>query len=249
MSLLDALIFGVRDIFYGTTGPGTLMTRRSRVRFIGATVTDDEVNDQTVVTFGGGEGGAGSPAGGVGDMQIHGDGDTFYATDRIWSDPNDPDGEVFHSGQPTHEEEYVNFNDWLGVGKNGQGRAQWNHFQTADATPIIVQEIDARALSVDIIDHGVIVTNAMITVTWEVTVGAVEGGGNMSCKAVFKRVAGVLELVGTQADFGIASHLTIATSLAAGVKDNHTIKLTGTGIASTVNWFISASVQYARIGS
>lgn len=58
MSLLDALIYGVRDIF---DGAGLQLPRRSRVKFTG-TVTDDQLNDMLIVETG--EGGGGSAPGG-----------------------------------------------------------------------------------------------------------------------------------------------------------------------------------------
>lgn len=75
MGLLDALIYGVRDIFYGS-GPGTQVPRRSRMRFPGATVTDDPVNDQTVVDFAGGSSGIDASGGVLGDILLH-DGTAF----------------------------------------------------------------------------------------------------------------------------------------------------------------------------
>src|SRR5258706_15295190 len=52
MSLLDALIYGLRDVF--DSGDNAL-PRRSRVKFDG-TVTDDPSNDRLVVTVGSGGG-------------------------------------------------------------------------------------------------------------------------------------------------------------------------------------------------
>ena len=85
-----------------------------------------------------------------------------------------------------------------------------------------------------------------MTVTWEVTVSAATGGGNMAIKATYRRNAGTLVLVNST-DNGVAADLTIATVMAADVADNDTIKLTGTGIAATaIRWIISSHIQIAK---
>src|SRR5258708_1809673 len=50
MGLLDALIFGYRQVL---DGANALLPQRSRVKFLG-TVTDNPANDSTDVTMGGG---------------------------------------------------------------------------------------------------------------------------------------------------------------------------------------------------
>lgn len=54
MGLLDAMIYGYRAIFNSF---GVEMTRRSRMKFLNATVTDDAINDLTVINATGGGGG------------------------------------------------------------------------------------------------------------------------------------------------------------------------------------------------
>lgn len=256
MGLLDGISNGWRDVFVGTTGPGTQAPRRSRVRFVGGVVSEDTTNDQTVVDDGTAEDAEPiGPAGDTNDAQFHGLDGRFSASNKLWGDAFFPEGEVFHEGRPTHEEEFVDFKahaDIFAVESThsraflnplkvrGQGRTQWNHFQTSNATPTYIQSIRVAAGSAS--------PNVFVTVTWEVTVGAISGGGgNMVCKAVFKRVGGVLERVGPSLDLADPGHLTIVASVEAVVRDNARIGLQATGIASTLNWFVTAHIQYAII--
>jgi len=58
MGVLDALIYGYRYILNGSN---TQAVRRSVLKFVGATVTDDPVTGATVITVTGGGGGGGLP--------------------------------------------------------------------------------------------------------------------------------------------------------------------------------------------
>lgn len=74
MGLLDALIYGLRDVLDEAL---TVLPRRSRVKVVGATVTDDQENDAIVIDVSGGGGGGGVPGGGFGAVQFHKSDDTF----------------------------------------------------------------------------------------------------------------------------------------------------------------------------
>lgn len=50
MGLLDAMIYGVRDLI---NSAGTTMTRRSRLKVVGGSLADDDANDLTLLTIGG----------------------------------------------------------------------------------------------------------------------------------------------------------------------------------------------------
>ncbi len=128
------------------------------------------------------------------------------------------------------------FRDEATGNARGEARSPWKSFNTVNATPVTIQSI-----SVPIATFG----DVFVTVTWEVTVSAATGGGNMARKATFRRNGGVLALI-NQTDNGIPADLNIATSMTAAVDTNESIKLTGTGIAASVNWIISTHVQIAR---
>ena len=172
-------------------------------------------------------------AGNTGDMQYKGL-SGIAGTPKI--NANTGTGEVTHSGTPIHKEIENLFRDATNGSTHGEIRSKWNSAQTPNATPAIIQSISIPAAT-----WG----DCFITVTWEVTVSAQTGGGNLANKSTFRRDGGVLVLVNSS-DNGVPADLQILASIAAGITDNDTIKLTGTGISATVNWYVNALIQIAK---
>ncbi len=84
MPLLDALLYGVRDVL---DSANNLLPRRSRIRFLNGTVEDNQANDTIDVTPAGG-GGGGAPGGSQGQVQLHDASDEFAGSPAFEIDPD-----------------------------------------------------------------------------------------------------------------------------------------------------------------
>lgn len=117
MGVLDALIFGYRVIFQD----GKEYPARSRMRFTGATITDNENEDVTEIFLGGG-----APAGTAG-----GDLDGSYPNPSVQSIGTGLSSASINA--PTVE--------WFPTGGGEGNTSQLEAFTTTDATPLLVRSV------------------------------------------------------------------------------------------------------------
>ena len=170
----------------------------------------------------------GAPGGLTGEMQYR-NGSVLAGTPNLTVDSGT--GDIVHEGKPQHRETEALFE---GSGDAyGHARAAWKGAQTTSAA-------DTTLLTTNIPNA---IGDCHVTVTWEATVSAASGGGNLVQKCVFRRNGGTMVIV-NDASRGDAGDLTIAVSMKAAVVDNQNVALVGNGLAgANVNWTVSAHIQ------
>lgn len=226
MGVLDALIYGVRDVFNAV---GEKMPRRSRIKFTSG-VTDDPLHDMIVVdTATISLDAGGNPY----EVQWNNAG-ALDGTPNLTIDATT--GDIVHDGIPVHNEDYGLFKRSTG----GFARPQWEDVITTNATATTLV-----TLSFPYSVWG----NGYLTLIAECSIAYASGGGNRCLKAVYKRTSGTLAKV-NEVDNSNSSDWTgtAVGGFTTDNPDNDTIRLRGTGISSTsVQWLPNIHAIFAKI--
>lgn len=224
MPVLDALIYGLRDVIDSL---GNRMPRRSRIKFTTG-VTDDPEHDMIVVDNTNALDGT--------DREVCWDNNGVINTT-----PNliiDVDGNVNHDGVPVHNEDYDVFKRDV----NGIARPQWEDVLTTNATITTL-----ATLSIPAADFG----NCYVTIIAECSIAYAAGGGNRCLKATWKRTSGTLAKINeTNTSIDGDWTGTVVGGFTTDNPDNDTIRLRGTGISSTnIRWIPNVHIILAKIPS
>lgn len=175
-----------------------------------------------------------APGGITGQFQFNDTGDVLGGSPNLIN--HIPTGEVHHLGNPTHKESRADFEDAVNFSAYGKAYSVWNSRFSSDATPFALQTIEFPAA-----DFG----DCIVTLLTEVTISSTSGGGNLAWKSVWRRNAGILEML-AEVDNSDPSLLTIAAGLGTNNSDNDSVNIDGTGPAFDAIWIISTHVQIAK---
>ncbi len=235
MGLIDALVYGLRDVFDLN---GDQLPRRSRIKFLCA-VDDDPSGDRLTV-----HASAANPGGLDTQAQYNNNGAFGGMVPVTYNDITEVvtvDSPVF-TGAPQHNEDYAHF-VLHGDGNGGCARSYWSKKLTTNATATVLVSISVPAA-----EFGDCRVTVMAHSTYT---GDTSKGGKLARESLFKRISGTLslELTVDESVVGLVTG-TATGGLTIVANGNDTIEVKATGISSTnLQWTTSVHVQLVKLPS